>query len=230
MIEQEEKKYIEDKYIYFRNNPKHVAHFHNTASLTDDTIKRVPQCYRYDAQEALKLDNPILNQFIDHCLRDMKDSTNTWKYTPLDTRVHMLKPGMLPCIGGWHCDDFYRDQFGQPVLTDIKVKCPQVHYICTIGETALPEFINSPTTLDIKLATVYKSMNEQVEKNKDNLRIWTPVSGEVIKIGPDDIHRGVLATDSAWRVFMRLTFSNHRFPKNEIRTQTQVYLTNMNGW
>lgn len=231
MIDQKEKKHLESKYIYFTNNVKRVNFINNVDSITDDEIKNIPQCYRYDANQALTLNNSIINEFIEKAYKDIDYSNASgWKYISLDTRVHMLKPGMLPCIGGWHCDDFYRGKNNQPLLENITYNCPQIHYICTIGGTSLPEFIDVPTTLNIDSNAVYKSMNSQIEQLKSNINIRTPLSGEIIKIGPDAIHRGVIATNNAWRVFMRLTFSNHRFPKNEIRTQTQVYLTSMDGW
>jgi hypothetical protein len=222
---------VSNRYVYFTNNVRKVNSMNNIDYITDNQIKVIPQCYRYDANQALSLDNSIINEFIEKCYKNIDYSNSTgWKYTSLDTRVHMLKPGMLPCIGGWHCDDFYRGENNQPLLENINYNCPQIHYICTIGSTSLPEFVDMPLTLNIDSNAVYKSMNEQIEKIRNSIEIYTPRSGEIIKIGPDVIHRGVIATSNAWRVFMRLTFSNHRFPKNEIRTQTQVYLTSMDGW
>lgn len=146
----------------------------------------------------------------------------------------MLKPTMSPCIGGWHCDDFYRDEFTkQPLLKNIDEVCPQVHYICTIGNTSLPEFFVSDLTTKIDPNNVYGSLQKAtgiVEEDLETWDIYQPKSGEIVKIGPSAIHRGIAADKTGWRLFMRLTYSQHRFPKNEVRTQTQVYLTNMDGW
>jgi hypothetical protein len=46
-----------------------------------------------------------------------------------------------------------------------------------------------------------------------------------VTFGPLAFHRGVQATEPGWRPFIRLTESNHFPPANEIRVQTQVYLT-----
>jgi hypothetical protein len=200
--------------------------------ITEDVIKRTPQLYRYSADKAINdFEDVIIHSFIKKCNMDIGTSFG-YKYTSLDTRVHMLKPGMYPCIGGWHCDDFYRDETtGQPLLNNIDEVCPQVHYMCTIGDTALPQFFISDLTAKIDRNNVYKSLQKRLpEKDLETWDIYQPKSGEIVKIGPSAIHRGIAADKSAWRLFMRLTYSKHRFAKNEIRTQTQVYLTNMDGW
>lgn len=215
------------------NNALTTVGFVNNNLATEDAIKKVPQCYRYAANDAIDLDNVIISSFVKTCILDVKNTNFSYKYTSLDTRVHMLKPTMLPCIGGWHCDDFYRGDNGQPLLKNIDVNCPQRHYICTIGETSLPEFFVSDLTLKIDPDKVYKSLQENSTFSEEEIETWDiyqPKSGEIIRIGPSAIHRGIPADKAGWRLFMRLTFSNHRFPKNEIRTQTQVYLTNMDGW
>jgi hypothetical protein len=39
-----------------------------------------------------------------------------------------------------------------------------------------------------------------------------------------DFHRGVAAYAEGWRAFVRLTLGNERAPKNEIRSQVNVYV------
>ncbi len=221
------------QYITFNNKLTTVAQLDLSAPLT---LKNIPQTYRYSAEKVPELESDLLTEFLLTCLNDnLKHEHFDYKYSCLDTHVHMLKPSWLPCISGWHCDDFYRDPIsGQPLLNDIDAACPQKHYICVIGETSFPEFITEPLTLPIDGGHVYKSLNTELNnylrQNLDKPVAQRLTSGLIVRVGPSAIHRGVEATKAGWRAFLRLTLSNHRFPKNEIRTQTQVYLTNNHGW
>lgn len=219
------------QYIKFNNKLTVIDNI--KFDVTEEDIKRTPQLYRYSANKALEdFDSAVVNWFIKTCNMHIGTSFG-YKYTSLDTRVHMLKPTMLPCIGGWHCDDFYRGENGQPLLEDIDNLCPQRHYICTIGNTSLPQFFVSDLKIQIDNNNVYKSLQRNSVFRDEDIETWDiyqPKSGEIVQVGPSAIHRGIPADKSGWRLFMRLTYSNHRQPKNEIRTQTQVYLTNMDGW
>jgi hypothetical protein len=157
------------------------------------------------------------------------------RFISIDSRVHMLMPGWYPCIPGWHCDDFYRPE-GQPALDSL---LPIKHYCVVLGaHVSTTEFlwqpVELPTPVEIYDACgsnhpLYGHYNEMIEERQFKTRRLS--SGEVLRFSGLDFHRGLPAESSGWRAFIRVTVSNHREPKNEIRHQTQVYLTEpFKGW
>lgn len=157
------------------------------------------------------------------------------KYVSIDSRVHMLMPRWYPCIPGWHCDDFYRPE-GQPALEHL---LPVKHYCLVLGtDVCTTEFVWQP--LDLPSPTeiyeaygsdrpLYAHYNEMIEERGVKTRRLR--SGEVVRFDGLDFHRGLPAKRAGWRAFIRITVSDHREPRNEIRNQTQVYLTApFEGW
>lgn len=156
------------------------------------------------------------------------------KYVSIDSRTHMLMPRWYPCIPGWHCDDFWRPE-GQPDLENLR---PMKHYAVVLGaDVSTTEFcdtIELPTPLEIYESEdadhpLYSYYNQYIEAIKP--RTYRLESGRVIKFSGLDFHRGLPAEKAGWRSFTRVTVSDHREPKDEFRTQTQVYLTApFEGW
>lgn len=253
-----------------------VVNFGQTLTCLPDQseIRHIPQFYRASADYAYRLGGPIVRRFID-ALPLSKD----FKYLSIDSRVHMLMPGWMPCIGGWHCDDFYRPgQPGnvaaggpvQPALERIKEDGKySMHHAFVIGETAPTEFIVSPFDMaipEIKEGdNLYAGFDKRIEqvledqpfaeckfcgeswdlfrecsvagdglhsiKEKIGLATTRIKSGQIVSFDCFAFHRGTVAKESGWRIFMRATESNHWEPQNEIRTQTQVYLESFHaGW
>lgn len=157
------------------------------------------------------------------------------RYVSIDSRVSMLMPNWYPCIPGWHCDDFYRPE-GQPALERL---LPIKHYCLVLGaDVSSTEFLWQPADLpspteiyeacdsDRPLYSYYNEMIEAREFKTRRLR-----SGEVLQFSGLDFHRGLPAEHAGWRAFIRVSVSDHREPKDEIRTQSQVYLTApFEGW
>lgn len=157
------------------------------------------------------------------------------RYVSIDSRVSMLMPGWYPCIPGWHCDDFFRPD-GQPALERL---LPINHYCLVLGaEVSTTEFvwqpIDLPSPTEIYEACdsdrpLYAHYNELIESRRFATRRLK--SGEVLRFTGLDFHRGLPAEKSGWRAFIRITVSDHREPKDEIRTQSQVYLAApFEGW
>lgn len=158
------------------------------------------------------------------------------KYISIDSRVHMLMKGMYPCIPGWHCDDFWRPDNDQPDLENVPTN--MTHWSVNIGTCSNTEFIDGPIELPspTELWEVYPNdrplysyYNEIIENKKPKINsTW---SGEIYQFDGRVFHRGTPAKYNGWRAFIRVTESDHYEPKNEIRTQTQVYLTEpFLGW
>lgn len=108
-------------------------------------LRHIPQFYRASADYAYRLGGPVVRKFIDALPLDKR-----FKYLSIDSRVHMLMPGWMPCIGGWHCDDFYRPTNEQPDLQGIvRDEKYSKHHALVIGNVAPTEFISTPFNLEI---------------------------------------------------------------------------------
>lgn len=172
-------------------------------------------------------------EFFDLLIRSV--NLDGGKYISIDSRSHMLMRGWYPCIPGWHCDDFWRPD-GQPDLENLR---PIKHYAVVLGaEVSATQFVDQPIELPspTELYEVFDSdkplygyYNQMIDEG--NPATKKVQSGQVIKFSGLDFHCGLPAEREGWRSFTRITVSDHREPKNEIRTQTQVYLTRpFDGW
>lgn len=201
--------------------------------LENVTIKDLPQFYRADFDFAYGK-----HPAIDLILRSIQPH-HEFKYMSIDSRSHMLMKEMYPCIPGWHCDDFYRDseeisaENNQPKLDKIMKEAPAIHYLVVLGDCSKTEFattdleLPAPTELP-KDKPVYFYYDEAID-NK-NIAIQQVEPETLYSFGPLCFHRGQAATKNGWRYFFRVTFSNHREPKNELRYQTQVYTKQRVSW
>ena len=159
------------------------------------------------------------------------------RFVSIDSRVHMLMPDWYPCIPGWHCDDFHRPE-GQPALESL---LPIKHYCVVLGaDVSTTEFLWEPADLPSPTEIyeaygsdrpLYAHYNDMLERDDCPFKTRRLQSGEVLQFSGLDFHRGLPAERAGWRAFIRITVSDHREPKNEIRNQTQVYLTApFEGW
>lgn len=198
-------------------------------------INKLPQLYRADMKFARSLGNSQLNEILDKF-----EISGKYKYVSIDTRSHMLMKGMFPCIPGWHADDFYRTEElnGQPDLDNVHEKAPSIHHLLVIGDCSRTEFLVN----DLKIPSVgvlqetigkdqliYQFIDEAIDAMPwEKTTLVDP--GSIYTFGPTALHRGSAATHNGWRCFIRITESNHRHTKNEIRYQTQVYTDGRVSW
>lgn len=197
------------------------------ASVATDDVRRAPMLFRADVDFAYRVGGPVMRAFLDDLA-----FVRPGKYVSIDSRAHMLMPGMWPCIPGWHCDDFFRDESGQPNLAahvDGRTWCEHVAMLLgddvslTQWETARREFWPP------NRGTVYAALNAELERVNPPTRACA--IGEPVRFDGLTIHRGMPATRVGWRLFIRATASDHHEPKNEVRAQTQVYLQDVGaGW
>jgi hypothetical protein len=196
------------------------------AEATQDQIRTLPMLYRASREFARSLNNPVINDFLANA------SESGFRYESLDIKVCMLKQGWWPCIPGWHLDDFHRGIDGQPALDQLEnYRCR--HIMALHGDSSLTQFCEGefelpPFVLD---QPVYGWYNKQINRRYSCFQ--TIESRRVYEFTESDFHRGVEATHDGWRAFFRLTQSNHREPKNEIRSQVQIYVPQaqfFRGW
>jgi hypothetical protein len=188
-------------------------------ALFQDEIRTMPMLYRADAEFAVKR-IPALRGFIDSALAE---NYAPFKYESLDVKVAMLKKGWWPCIPGWHLDDFYRPSGGQPDIEHLPEHA-STHFMALFGGCSLTEFLDGfqEFPLPPRDGTVYGFYDKLIE-DSHSPRI-TLQSETLYRFTSLDFHRGMPAKEYGWRAFVRLTVGNERPPKNEIRTQVQVYV------
>lgn len=200
--------------------------------IIEDT-RSSAQFYRCDYDFASKNSgSELMECIIEHMAQTIEGSE--FEYVSIDSKVTMLIPGIYPAIPGWHCDDFYRpDESGQPDLINVRQQAPQEHYMVCVGECQ-PEFLGTHASGIIpinKTPNTYKEYDRFINANIHRYDLLGCKSGQIYKFGPHDFHRTTKATKKEWRLFVRITLSNHREPLNEIRTQTQVYMDDPSiGW
>lgn len=155
-------------------------------------------------------------------------------YQVIDTRCHMLMPGMVPAIPGWHCDTVPRPHGQQPDLAQAHGGI-NVHATVTIAtpdlEGARTEFVGEKIAMGPALIDknrVWGSVDREVNA-LSNLHTVQVDHGVLAAFSETVLHRATAATHRGWRFFFRL--SNMRTPpKNQIRRQTQVYFEGGQGW
>lgn len=211
--------------MMFADLPRCVGRF----TWTDD-IRAFPQFYRCSPRFALPRANPDLRAAIEYVLASAL--TRHWKHISIDTRISMLMPGMYPCIPGWHCDDFWRPTGQQPDLGS----APDMEHVAVVfGATSFTRYVKEPIELGLPTAEaldgqpLYRVMHEAIETLRP--QTFQVRDGEAWRFTQRSWHRGESATERGWRCFFRLTGSDHLEPVNEVRTQSQVYLTEpFSGW
>ena len=176
---------------------------------------------QYYSMDARKIDCPIAKQF----LNKLPFIIDKYSPTIVDSRVSMLQPGWLPCIGGWHYDEITRDSGGN--LDYVNNNFNKVHFMMLLdyGTNSLTEFCDIPIGL-------ISGDNEDYPRNYEELtnrieRFQPPITtiedNTIYSFNNIDAHRGVPATGYGWRYFIRATINTQREFANEIRTQTQIY-------
>ncbi len=202
--------------------------FHPHESFDKDyeqaEIKNEPMIFGGDLAFSRRHGGPITQEFLDLLPTDWIDAPFI-----LDSRVHMLKPGWMPCIGGWHLDDIPRS--GEESQPNFSLVNPATQHVsAVIGDASLTEFLDEEVELWVPpRGLVYKSFDAQMVYIRARTQFVS--SGVLFRFGSYDLHRGTPATKDGFRMFIRASIYSPRSPKNEIRNQTQVYVESFReGW
>lgn len=211
-----------------------------------DQIKDEPMLFSADPQFAYRNGGGLTRAVLNTLTSRGKISPD--QHVVIDTRVHMLKPGWIPAIGGWHCDAVPRGADGQPELDHPAIDGIQ-HFLCVIdcGTGSLTEFWDAPhinRRLPMKASPGKNLWGEHSEMINLSMRMvepyggdprkWVTVcqSGQIYEFDARDYHRAIPATGDGWRFFFRASVNTlTKGPLNEIRKQVQVYLPHEDfGW
>lgn len=191
-------------------------------ALSQDQIRQMVGLYRADLRFALERNSCLLD-FVNAMPADTGE-----KYYSLDVKVVMLKPGWLPCIPGWHLDDFYRPDGKQPDLANLPAHNSR-HFMAIYGDCCLTEFLTEPIELPVPLPSelsgpIYGHYNRLIgDGEREHLKLLV-ASESLWEFDSLTWHRGVAAYKEGWRALVRCTLGNERPPRNEVRTQTNVYI------
>jgi len=206
-------------------------------------IEQEPQFFSADLAWAWDKGGPITRDFLLH----LPEEWRLDKTVILDSRVHMLMPGWLPCIPGWHLDDIPRTrQDGQPDHSNPSYRAE--HVLALVGDCSRTAFLVGDIQLhdvpDGQLGiggvcpetSIYGKWHEDIELALElapagTLRVAYAPERRLLQFNDQSFHRGVVATHAGWRWFARVTRGSDRKAFNKVRTQTQVYLPAPNvGW
>lgn len=199
-------------------------------NVPDKEIRRLPQFFRGSPEYVYRLGGWIYRWALDRAPLD-----GSFPFVTVDSRVHMLMPGMWPCIPGWHCDDFYRPGGGQPDLRALVANTANVrslHHAVIFGQQSPTQWLAESVEISdaaLDSETVYRDCAREIDAAPR--RVEVSDEGQFVTFDSITFHRGTKALGQGWRLFVRITESTHYAPANELRTQTQVYLDDPSaGW
>lgn len=208
---------------------------------SQELIKNTLGLHNASLEDALKYGGDLTREAI-----GAMNLTMTKKYVVVDTKIHMLLPGMCPAIPGWHTDGVPRGNLLDPtakqhpnIHAQEELNSPIFHLLVT-GESCLTQFVKERNfKLDVPKepdTNLYKMVSHQVNDfvNKGELTTFEAPSCTPVMWDWWEIHTGVPAKTHEWRFLIRVTESDIQKPKTDlrdiIRTQQQGYMPMEFGW
>lgn len=168
------------------------------------------------------------------------------KHVVVDVKTHMLMPGMIPAIPGWHTDGVPRGGSMSPAKGSPQIamqedaESPRYHLL-VVGGDCPTKFIRN-RGFQVMVPTngqgnLYEEMSTRVQKYVDGgyLETYDAPDGQVVEWDWWEIHSAQQARAPGWRYLIRVTETDYLEPQNDLRlvlrNQQQVYLpTEKFGW
>lgn len=208
------------------------------ANYPQDVVKSEPMLFNCDRASAARLGGQITRDFLSWL-------PDGWDDVVIDSRVHMLMPGWMAAIPGWHHDDVPRppipagQHFGTAGQPDyVTPRYHSEHLLVLLGADVAPtEFAIGvcpmPEVRDGQI--IYGEWSPVVDRLVESgaVSTWRPSIGTVVQFDAHAFHRATVATGSGWRWFCRVSRNTERTRQatNEQRVQVQVYLpAPTQGW
>jgi hypothetical protein len=188
-----------------------------------DILKNEPMFHKANYKFAYENGGEITKQWLDHIGVD----------GIIDTRVHMLMPNFWPCIPGWHHDDVRRTLLNKQPNYDDNYHVDHIVTIVGDKEVSNTEFAFGDCPFPKVDGKVYQEWSPMVDEAIADGFLESELLkyGDIILHDNRTWHRGTQATDFGWRWFARISFGSERKIANEIRNQTQIYLSDpVEGW
>lgn len=208
---------------------------------SEELIRNTLALHNASLEDAIKYGGELTRAAL-----DAMDLTFSKKYIVVDTKIHMLMPGMSPAIPGWHTDGVPRGsqldpQFkGRPDIKAQETLDSPIFHLLVTGDSCLTEFVEGrdivldvPSEPSTKLySSVSKQMRDKISKGE--LTSYPIASCTAVSWDWWELHTGVQATKHEWRFLIRVTETNIQPPKTKlrdiIRTQQQIYSPVVLGW
>lgn len=218
--------------VDFDSRVRVVGGFGVDVAWSDEVVKNEPMLFNCTIDAAYRLGGPITRQFLELMPEDWRQAEAV-----VDSRVHMLKPGWMPCIGGWHLDDVPRDpEHGQPLFDRPPYRTR--HLMGLVNAEICPtQFAFGQFSLEVPEPpeVVYRVWDREIDRRLFEGRevtYWNAPSGAIIEFDDRSFHQGTAAIASGWRWFIRVSRNTDRTKRctNEVRRQVQVYLDTKAGW
>lgn len=226
--------------VRFNRNPAKV-----TGSITQPTtavIKQTPQLWNASLEDALLYGGDLTRTAL-----GAMNIRGDKKHVIVDSKVHMLMPGMFPAIPGWHNDGTPRGEGGvntkaapnfqlQEQLSDVR------YHLLVTGTGSLTHFMSGPLDIEVEnldpkaYEKITSRVNAEAKAYPNN--VWTPPNTEsrahVVEWDWWNMHAAWAAERHEWRYLIRVLETDHDAPqtdlRNIIRTQQQVYVPQVFGW
>jgi hypothetical protein len=202
------------------------------------TIKLTPSLWNADLDDAVRFGGELTREAL-----AVVPLVGDRKYVTVDTKVHMLMPGMLPAIPGWHTDGIPRNESGAPTgplppdfhrqvgLDDV---APRFHLLVT-GAHCPTEFLSEAWEWEPPAdagSDLYAHMTRAV--TADSPATFSVEPSTLYSWGWWHVHRAVQATAAGWRFLMRVTESDFLEPQTDmrdvVRLHNPVYMPLEFGW
>lgn len=167
------------------------------------------------------------------------------KHIVVDVKTHMLMPGMIPAIPGWHTDGVPRGgkslspAAGAPhIHMQEGTESPRYHLL-VVGGDCPTKFIASRNInlVTENLPNLYAGISSQVCEmdNKGLLDTYDAPDGQVVEWDWWELHTAQQVRAPGWRYLIRVTETDYLEPQKDLRlvlrNQQQVYLpTEKFGW
>lgn len=167
------------------------------------------------------------------------------KHIVVDTKVHLLMPGWVPAIPGWHTDGVPRGTEmnpggrGAPNLraqVEGLASAPRYHLLVT-GEHCPTRFMAGAFDFELDLdggSELYTEITRQAQDAAGTFETLTTPPSTVVEWDWWNVHTAQQATARGWRYLIRVTETDHIVPRTDpadfIRTQNQVYAPMDFGW
>jgi hypothetical protein len=233
--------------IRFNRTPLVVAGGHLKYEPGDSDIKATPALFNADLETAARYGGDLT--------RDALSAMNLRgdrKYIVVDTKIHMLMPGFMPAIPGWHTDGVPRGPERNPASKgapdiaaqeQMEERKPLFHLMVAGGDCPTRFCIERALELDVPDtpdAALYAMVSEQMNAlatgglDGRELKTLEAVNGSVYEWDWWQLHTAIRAREFGWRFLIRVTESDWHIPQRDIasviRTQQQVYVPDTFGW
>lgn len=223
--------------VRFNRNPVKVGR--SVTPMSEAAIKATPGLWHADLDDAYRYGGEVTRHVLAHVALH-----GDRQYVVVDAKVHMLLPGFMPAIPGWHTDGVprwdgnrWQPEIGDPsifVQDDWEGSAPRYHLYVS-GSGCLTRFMAEETELDIPDdvgPALYSNISAQIGEQPAQRVATYP--GRVIEWDWWNLHTAQKAARREWRYLCRVTETDNLAPETDlrqvIRTQEQVYVPTDFGW